>query len=486
MTQVSKIQERFGFQELQVGDDIRQSPFYNDHIAPTKILERTWGTWNIAALWVGLSICVPTYTLGGVLTSYFGLSIVEALWVILIANVLLLVPLILNAFVGTKYGIPFPVVLRSSFGLVGSNVPALIRAIVACGWFGIQTLFGGLAIPLLFSEIIPGWEGLGGKGEVVGFFIFWTLNLWIVIKGSESIKILETISAPILLLVTFGLLIWAYPQAPISELIAKPPNRPEGAPLIGYFMSGLTAMVGFWATISLNIPDFSRYARSQKSQIIGQTIGLPLTMFIFSALGIILTAASSQLVGETISDPVTLIGKIDNPLWVIIAMLLIIIATLSTNTAANIVSPTNDIQNIAPKKINHTTAVILTGLIGILLMSWELMIKLGWVVSETRIENLYANWLLSYSSLLGPIAGIMVIDYFIIHKQKLNLIALYVDISSDSNSRWNINGFIAFLTPVILTMAAKLSGTMLWFYNYSWFTGSILGGLIFWLLARRK
>ena len=405
-------------------------------------------------------------------------------WTIFIANVIVLIPLILNAFVGTKYGIPFPVVLRSSFGIVGSNVPSLVRAIVACGWFGIQTLFGGLAIHLLFSAIFPGWQSLGGVGEVLGFFIFWAMNLYIVIRGSESIKWLETLSAPLLLAVTVGLVVWAYPQASLAEVFAKAPNRPEDAPFMGYFLSGLTAMVGFWATLSLNIPDFSRYAKSQKSQIWGQIVGLPVTMFLFASLGVILTAASQQLVGETVSDPISLIGKIESPFWVVTAMIFIIIATLSTNTAANIVSPTNDFQNIAPRKINHFKAVLITGLVGILMMGWELLRKLGAIESDVSVESLYSNWLLGYSSLLGPIAGIMVVDYFIIRKQNLDLPALYH--GNGEYPTWNWKGFAAFLIPVVLTIFSQATGQLNWFYDYGWFTGSILSGLIYFFVSRNK
>jgi len=373
----SQVIERNGLYELDAGPDVLDSPRYNHDMAPTKVHERTWNKWHITALWVGMSICVPTYTLGGVLTAYFGLSVGEALVAILLANIVVLIPLTLNAFPGTKYGIPFPVLLRSSFGILGSNVPCLIRALVACGWFGIQTMFGGLAIHLFLGSIFDGWKALGGTGEVIGFMLFWCLNLWVVLRGAESIKRLETLSAPLLVAVGVGLLVWAMPNVSLSELMAIPPKRPEGASLTGYFMAGLTAMVGFWATLSLNIPDFSRYANSQKDQILGQIFGLPLTMFLFAALGVVMTAASVKLVGVSVSDPVSLIGHIQSPVWVAIAMALIIVATLSTNTAANIVSPTNDFQNIAPKLINRTTAVILTGLVGLALMAHELLKNSG-------------------------------------------------------------------------------------------------------------
>ncbi|MEX2494730.1 MAG: NCS1 family nucleobase:cation symporter-1 [Woeseia sp.] len=470
------------FFELTPGGDLLASPRYNEDIAPTRIHQRTWNRWHIAALWVGMSICVPTYTLGGVLTAYFGLSVSEALWTILLANVIILVPLTLNAFAGTRYGIPFPVVLRSSFGIIGSNVPALIRALVACGWFGIQTLFGGIAVHLLLSALFEGWAALGSRGEVYGFFIFWVANLWVVIRGAESIKRLEALAAPLLLAVAVGLVVWAWPKASVIELMQAPPTRPEGSAFFPYFFSGLTAMVGFWATLSLNIPDFSRFADSQKSQITGQIIGLPLTMLLFAGLGVLLTSASPELVGTTVSDPINLIGRIDNTFWVVVSMFMIILATISTNTAANIVSPTNDFQNVAPKYINQSKGVLLTGLFGLLLMGWELFKKMGWLESDVSVESLYSNWLLGYSSLLGPIAGIMIVDYFLIKKQRYALSDLYRN--GGVYPAWNGPGFIAFAIPVALTLVAISTGKIVWFYDYGWFTGSALGGMIYYLLSR--
>ncbi|MCE8035273.1 MAG: NCS1 family nucleobase:cation symporter-1 [Halomonas sp.] len=481
MTQSSRMLDRKGLIELEVGDDLRNSPRFNDDIAPTKASERTWSRWNIAALWVGMSICVPTYTLGGVLTAYFGLSVGEALLAILLANVIVLIPLTLNAFPGTKFGIPFPVVLRSSFGILGSNVPCLIRALVGCGWFGIQTMFGGLAIHLLLAALFPPWQALGGIGEVIGFFVFGAMNLYVVIRGAESIKWLETLAAPLLLAVGIGLMFWAWPHMSMTELLAQPPSRPEGASVVGYFLAGLTAMVGFWATLSLNIPDFSRFAKSQKDQIVGQVLGLPLTMFFFAALGVVMTAASESLVGRTIADPVNLIGMIDNPFWVGIAMVLIIVATISTNTAANIVSPTNDFQNVAPKLVDHTRGVLLTGLVGVLLMGYDLLQKAGVIGAGVSLEQMYSNWLLGYSSLLGPIAGVMAVDYFLIKRQRLDVPSLYQD--GRVYPAFNLAGFIAFGVPVSLTLLSLATGTMYWFYDYGWFTGSLLGAVLYYVMS---
>jgi NCS1 family nucleobase:cation symporter-1 len=472
------------FYELEVGADLAASSRFNEDIAPTRVAQRTWNEWHIAALWVGMAICVPTYTLGGVLTTYFGLSVSEALWAVFIANVIVLIPLVLNAFAGTKFGIPFPVMLRSAFGIIGSNVPALIRALVACGWFGIQTLFGGIAVHLMLSAVSDSWKHLGGMGEVLGFLIFWVANVWVVLRGPESIKFLEAVAAPLLMLVGVGLLLWAWPQASVSELLARPPNRPADASLWGYFFAGLTAMVGFWATLSLNIPDFSRFAKSQRAQILGQVLGLPLTMVLFAGLGVIMTAASAKLVGETVSDPITLIGKVDSPFWVVVSMIIIILATISTNIAANIVSPTNDFQNVAPRLISQRRGVLLTGFIGIALMSWELCKRMGWLHSDISLDSLYSNWLIGYSSLLGPIAGIMVVDYFVVRKQHYDLPGLYLD--SGPYPAWNAAGFIALTVPVALTLIAITTGALQWFYTYGWFTGSFLGGLIYYVLNRGK
>lgn len=479
---MTKIIRRGEFVELHDTHDLLASPVYNEDLAPTKIKDRNWNKWHIMSLWVGLAICVPTYTLGAVLTSYFGLSIMEALWTILLANIIVLIPLILNAYPGTKYGIPFPILLRSSFGIYGSNLPALIRALIACGWFSIQTMFGGMAIHQILARFFPAWAALGGTGEVIGFFIFWFLNIYVVVKGSRSIKMLETLAAPLLIIVGIGLLIWAIPQINVMQLLATPAKRPEGASAITYILSGLTAMVGFWATLSLNIPDFSRFALSQKDQIWGQILGLPLTMFLFSMLGVVLTAASPMLVGVVVSDPVTLIGKIQSPILGALGLFIIIIATISTNAAANVLSPANDFQNVFPQKINFKKGVYLTGIIGILLMSWEFLKKLNLVHSDISVESLYSNWLLSYSNLLGPIAGIMIVDYFIIKKQEIHLIDIYL--VHGMYPKMNGAGIIAFLIPVSLTIMALTCNTQLWLYNYGWFVGSFLGGVLYYLLCK--
>lgn len=457
---------------------------YNDNLAPSKPHERTWNKWHFAALWVGMSICVPTYTLGGVLVAFFGLSVGEALFAILLANMIILIPLLLNGTAGTKYGIPFPVLLRSSFGIIGSNLPAILRGLIACGWFGIQCLFGGLAVDILFDKLIPGWSAMGGLGYFISFFLFMLANVYVVIRGFESIKILESIAAPLLLVVGLGLLIWGWGTADMTAVFNQAPNRPADAPLLPFFLGGLTAMVGFWATLALNIPDFTRYSKSQFDHRLGQTIGLPITMFLFAALGVVMTAASESIFGETISDPISLIGRIDSTFWVICSMIIIILATISTNAAANMVAPTNDFQNIVPRVINMKRGVWLTALVGTLLVFWELLRNSGFITSDISVESLYSNWLLTYSSLLGPVAGVMIADYFIIRKQELNVVQLYKD--QGDYRAFNYAGILAFLVPAALALIAFGSGRdsgIFWLYNYGWFTGAFIGFVLYLLLA---
>jgi nucleobase:cation symporter-1, NCS1 family len=476
------------------------SSLINPDLAPVPPERRTWNVWHIASLWVGMSVCIPTYMLAAGMIAA-GLNWWQSLLAVLLGNAIVFVPLAINGHAGTRYGIPFPVFARAAFGLRGAHVPSLLRSVIGCGWFGIQTWLGGFAINVILGIVWPGWRTIGGDWTFMGhaaplylsFLIFWLVNMYFVWAGTESIKWMETLSAPFLIVTGLALLWWAAARggglgnvlAASSRLSQSGSTAPSPSGfLVGLFLPWLTAMVGFWATLSLNIPDFSRFARSQRDQIIGQVVGLPVTMLLFAGLGVVMTSASAQLVGETISDPITLIGRIDSPVWVVLSMIVIIIATISTNTAANIVSPTNDFQNVAPRLIDQRKGVLLTGIIGIVLMSWELLKRLGWLQSDVSLDSLYSNWLIGYSSLLGPIAGIMIVDYFVVRRQHYDLPGLYLD--NGAYPAWNAAGFVAFLVPVALTLAAITTGALQWFYTYGWFTGSLLGALIYYVLGRRS
>ncbi len=404
---------------------IQDSRLYNADLAPVPEEKRIWNTWHIAALWIGMAVQIPTYTLASNLIGS-GMNWWQALVTILLGNVIIAVPMVLNGQPGTKYGVPFPVLLRSSFGPRGSNIPALMRAIVACGWFGIQTWIGGSAI-YGTASVIFGFDpatkvniaALGiSPGELLCFFIFWLINVYFIINGMESIKWLEALSAPFLLAIGGALMWWAFHAAHgWGPILSQPSKFHSSAEFLPIFGATLTAMVGFWATMSLNIPDFSRFAKSQRAQTLGQFLGLPPTMAFYSFVGIFVTSATVIVFGQPIWDPVVLIQKFGNPWLSALALVTLAIATLSTNIAANVVSPANDFANVAPTKISFKTGGMITAFIGIFIFPWKLM---------ADPKGYIFTWLIGYSALLGPIAGIMIADYFILRKRILSVVDLYL------------------------------------------------------------
>lgn len=452
---------------------------WNPDLAPVALTERTWGKWDIAALWVGMAVCIPTYQLASGLIAG-GMNWWQAVITVLLGNLIVLVPMALNARAGTSYGIPFPVLLRSSFGVFGANVPALMRAVVACGWFGIQTWIGGSAIYSIAaivlgfnpSERVPlGWLGIS-LGEATCFMIFWAINMAVVAKGIHCIRWLENLGAPFLLLIGLGLLAWAYVAADgFGPILSQPSKFTTSAQFWAAFVPGLTAMVGFWATLSLNIPDFSRFARSQRDQVMGQIIGLPGTMALYAFIGVATTSATIVVFGTPIWDPVELLARFQHPLIVIPGLIALIVATLTTNIAANIVSPANDFSNLSPSQISFRTGGLIAGIVGILLMPWKLVADPGGYIFK---------WLIGYSALLGPIGGIMIADYFFVKRQKLDVRSLYSRTGIYGRVQWLalaalLLGILphlpGFLVKIDVLASAQVPTFFQVLYNFSWFSG---------------
>ncbi len=471
---------------------------YNEDLAPIPQSKRTWGTWNYAALWISMSLCIPTYMLASSLIQG-GMNWWQSILTIFIGNTVVLIPMILNGHAGAKYGISFPVFARASFGTTGANIPAMLRAIVACGWFGIQAWIGGYAIYLMFNIWWPAWGKLPQifpdsfglqTGPAICFLLFWLLNMFVVYLGVESIKKLLVFKAFFLPLAALALLFWAINAGHgLGPILKQPSKFTDTASFFNYFFPALTGMVGFWATLSLNIPDFTRYAKSQKAQINGQIIGLPPSMTLFSFIGVVVTSATVIIYGETIWDPLVLAGKFENKLLVSIAMIAVAISTLATNIAANIVSPANDFAHLSPKKINFRTGGYITGILGIMIFPWKLIAD----------PNGYIfTWLIAYSSLLGPVGGIMIADYYFIRKQQLNVDDLY-----KHNGQYGFkNGFnnaaiIAlllgilpnvpgFMLQVKLISATAFPGWISDLYHYAWFVGFFVSGIVYLILMKRK
>ena len=319
-------------------NNIRESSLYNEDLAPVPQSRRDWGVYNYASLWVGMSVCIPTYMLASGLIAG-GMNWWQAIGTILLGNLIVLVPMVLNAHAGAKYGIPFPVLVRAPFGVLGANVPAILRALVACGWFGIQTWIGGQAINAMLRILWPAW-GRFEAGSAVCFVCFWFLNMAVIWQGIRTIKFLEGIGAPVMLAIGVLLLFWGTRKAGgFGPVLSAPSRFRDGAAFWHFFVPALTGMVGFWATVALNIPDFSRYARSQKAQMLGQALGLPTAMTLYSFIGVAVTSASVMIFGEAIWDPVVLLGRFHQPVVAFVALIAFLLATLNTNVAANVVSP---------------------------------------------------------------------------------------------------------------------------------------------------
>lgn len=456
--------------------DLSGSALINEDLAATKVSERTWGTYNIAALWIGMSVCIPTYLLASGLIAG-GMNWWQALMTIALGNVIVLIPMILNAHAGTKYGIPFPVLARSSFGTLGSNIPALLRAIVACGWFGIQTWIGGQAFNSLIILVLPGWA-VFSWGPAVGFMCFWGMNVYFIVKGTESIRWLESFAAPFLILMGLVLLYWAWSNGGgFGPILSQPSKFQTTGEFWQFFIPSLTGMVGYWATVSLNIPDFTRYAKSQRTQIIGQAIGLPPTMALFSFISIAVTSATVVIFGEAIWDPVVLLSKFHNPIIVFISLISLLIATLTTNIAANVVSPANDFANLFPKKINFVKGGLITAVIGIVMMPWKLL---------SDFSSYVFGWLIGYSSFLGPIAGILICDYFIIRDQHLEVKDLYIRNGIyEYNKGFNPKGIISLGAGVFVALIGLIISPLHFLYDYAWFVGFAVSFVLYYLLMKK-
>ena len=459
---------------VTTSEDLSHSPLWNKDLAPTSVERRTWSTYNIAALWIGMSVVITTYTLAsGMMTQ--GMNWWQAMITILLGNTIVLIPMILNAHAGTKYGISFPVLCRAAFGVRGANVPALLRAVVACGWFGIQTWIAALALNTLFTAAWPGWTSVPG-GIVIAFALFWLFQVAIIVRGIEAIKMLGSYAAPFLITGSTILLIWGIRRGGGLGHILSESSRLQGAKGVSFwtiFPPALTAAVGYWATLSLNIPDFTRYAKSQRSQALGQAMGLPTTMTAFAFIGVAVTSATIVIFGKPEWDPVVLVTKIGGTFVIIFAAIVVLAAQLHTNMAANVVSPSNDFSNLNPRKISYVMGGLITAVVGILMMPWKLYADAGAYIF---------TWLVGYSSLMGALGGILIADYWVLRGQKLSLPDLFHENGLYTYRRgWNPVAIIALVVavaPVVpgfihaaMTPGGNVANPTLLdeMYQYAWF-----------------
>jgi len=473
------------------------SQLENPDLAPVPEGRRTWRSGSYAALWISMSACVPTYMLASSLIDG-GMNWRQAILTIFLGNAIVLVPILLNAHAGTRYGIPFPVFCRASFGTSGANIPALMRAFVACGWFGIQAWIGGDAIHSILGVFLPSVSGgvptaLGITPSQFGCFIFfWGINMCVVYKGIDSIRILLNIKAPLLIALGLVFLAWAHGAAGgfgpmLSQPSAFDAGQPKAGQFMAFFVPALTGMVGFWATLSLNIPDFSRYAASQRDQMLGQALGLPIAMAFYAFIGVAVTSATAVIFGRTIWNPLDVLVRFHSPAVLVVAMVALCIATLATNIAANVVSPANDFSHLSPRRISFRTGGLITGLVGIAMMPWKLL---------ADPSGYIFTWLVGYSALLGPIGGIMIADYFVYRRTQLDVRALYDPRGCYRYSGgWSIVAIAALVVAVLPSLPGFLAQVgwmdpagvpplLLGIYSYAWFAGFALAFVAYLILRK--
>lgn len=439
----------------------------NRDLRPTGPAQRTWGFYNYMALWFSMCMEITTYRLASGLIAN-GMDWKQALGTVLLGNLIVLVPLLLNAHAGAKYGIPFPVFLRASFGVRGANIAALLRAVVACGWFGIQAWIGGSAIDAMLIVIWPG--AAGNRGILWACFLgFWLLNMVVVWRGVESIRRLQAFGAPFMFVMAAALLVWVRVKAGSFGAMLSTPSRFHSThEFLAVFFPSLTAMVGYWATLALNIPDFTRYSKSQSAQSWGQAFGLPVAMVLYTFLGIAVTSASSVLFGRPIWDPVQLIGMFHQPLVAFVAMIAVLVATLNVNIGANVVSPSNDFSNLYPRLISFRTGGLITGFLGLAMCPWKLL---------ATPDSYIFGWLVGYSGLLGPVAGIMVCDYFFIRGTVLDVNSLYHREGIYHYTKGvNPRALIALALGVAIALVGLIVPSLHFLYDYAWFVGFFTAG----------
>jgi NCS1 family nucleobase:cation symporter-1 len=464
----------------KLNEEVRGGGYWNPDLAPTPPAARKWGLKDVAALWVALSACVPTYMLASSLVEE-GMNWWQAVLTIFLGNLIVLVPMVLNAHAGTRYGIPFPVYCRASFGIRGANVPALLRALVACGWFGIQAWIGGDAVYKVLELYVPAWQAsprlphIGiNLPQLACFLAFWGLNVLVVYRGVESIRVLLNVKAPLLIALGLALLAWAYHAAGgFGPILDQPSQFAPGGARAGqfwaFFFPALTANVGYWATLSLNIPDFSRYAYSQRDQVVGQALGLPATMGLYSFIGVAVTSATIVIYGKAVWNPVDLLTRFDSRGVHVVGLLALCLATLATNLAANVVGPANDFANLWPRRISFRTGALITGVVGVLIQPWRLV--------EDPSGYIF-KWLVAYSALLGAVGGVLISDYFLVRRRRLDLPGLY----REDGPYWYTAGFhgaalaalaagVAPCVPGFLGAVGVPGIPAVWteLYHYAWF-----------------
>lgn len=467
--------------------ELASSKYLNDDIKPASRSERTWSTYNIAMLWVGMVIAITSFSFSASLVA-LGLSPVAAIINVAIGNLIVLIPMQINSHAGTKYGIPFPVFSRLSFGQKGAHIPSMARSIVAAGWCSVQCWVGGAAVSSIIGVFFSGWD-VEGTGRFIGFGIFILIIMYLTLKGSEGIKWVQAIGSPILIMVVLGLAVWTIKTGldydySFMDLLSQPSDKGLLIESGGYwivFFSGITSNIAVWATLALNIPDLSRYAKGQKEQLKGQMLALPISMTVLAIIGAFFAEVTRVAFGTAHHDPTIIMQWFESKIVIIIVALAVIIATITTNIAANVVAPANGFSNLSPKRISFRTGVIITCVLSIAYRPWWMFGSAGaWMFS----------FLGTVGMLLGPVAAILAADYMIIKKRRVDLKALYTEEENRYSyyKGFNLRAIAAWLIAVFVPSLHQFFGVggavMIWINANSYIFGFIVGFIAYVLLMK--
>jgi NCS1 family nucleobase:cation symporter-1 len=433
---------------------------WNDDLRPCTLAEHDWPGPKFAALWVGMCLCLPTYSLASGMIA-LGMNWLEAVITIFVGSCAILIPIVLVSHAGTRFGIPYPVFARLWFGTRGAHLPALARALIAAGWFGINSWFGGLALDAILGRVIAPWNGFGPH-LAVAFGAFWLLNVGVAARGPQAIGRLAQISAPTVGVGAIALLIWAMTSAGgFGPMLAVPPTL-HGPAFWAAFFPSVMGVIAFWATLALNVPDYTRYATSQRGQMLGQAFSMPLTMALFSFIGIAVTSTTELMFGKALWDPVYLIVKFPTPI-VVIAVIIVMMSSITINVGANVMAPARAFENLWPRRVTFAIGAVVTGLLSLAMQPWDVLADFG---------NYIFAWLGTYGALLGPIDGIAIADYWIVRARKLDLIALYQKRSRYDYARGlNVRALIA----VGIGWAVALLGLTAPWLHFLWSGGWLFG-----------
>lgn len=454
---------------------------HNEDLRPTPPEKRTWTWVNYAALWLGMGHCVPTWLLAGSLIA-LGLTWWQVILLVAVGNSIVLLPIVLNSHAGAKYGIPFPVLARASFGVFGANIPAVVRGLIAAVWFGIQIHIGGGALLSLLLYAAPGLAGLNetkflelGLANWLTFAIFLVLNL-LVLREMEILKKFELWAAPIVMVFAIGLCAWSVSAAGgLGPIVSAPASAP--ADLSRLVPQALTAIIGFWSTLALNAPDFTRFSRTQKDQMVGQAVGLPTTMVAFSILAVFTTSATSVLYGKVMWDPLEIVKHLPSDALAIVSLIAILVATVSVNVPANLVSPAYDFANLAPRMITMWRGALLAAAIATAIQPWRLLASAGSYVF---------TWLNTSADLLGPVAGIMIADYWFLRRRELSAPDLYrADGLYRYTKGFNLHTIAALAIGIVASLIGRWVPPLHLFSDLGWVTGFLVGGGAYLLFGAR-